>query len=761
MTHNLVLLTSSDTLGFDPATARLVSLRRQSAPDQEFIAYSEQHPAFVIGYFDSQRGYHQLDSQQASAVSVRQETQAGWVTLHASYHGLAGLALDVHFSISTSPADPFSRWKLSLDNRSGLEIFNVQFPFVVCAFDLAGEKDSESLALPHGYTSGQLIKNFKGEEFVQTPFGVMWRRKLKPDTWTAWLWSDWNTEHYPGWQFAQFLAYYNDRAGLYLACNDTQGGLKSFKILDRQPGFRLAIAHIGDWPQEGARSLEYETLLGSFEGDWYSAAEIYRSWSLQQSWATPLHQRNDVPAWLLDSPVYITVRPQGVLDEGAVFPVEEFLPYEKVLPLLDGIARKVEAPIAAVLMSWEHRGSWIYPDCFPPIGGEESIANFTHLARQRGWHVGSFSNGTQWLIGDGWNGYDGQEYFREQGGEAAVCRRPDGTSWLNMQYWRPGYPCCMGAPLTRQIASDYVRRLIGWGFESIQFFDQNCFAVTFACFAHDHEHPPLPGRWMNEVMAQMVADFQAIASQAGGAGTTGLQNGVIQSTEAGVNEFCLPLFQEADLRVFPPGWEESAGFNQSIPLFQYLFHECLVLNGMMSAGQEPYHVEISAAANCVLGGIPGGVLRGDGTLMDKDTNNWAPWEPKMGNPQAGLEMLRTVTALRRGPGKDFLVFGRMLRPAQVDGIQTIAWNCNGRQNRTPAIFHSAWQAPDGRTGFVLANWTNRWWRVTLRDSRLAESGTGTVRLTRSSRKMQKKNAHPIEGALTVSVPAHACLLIEV
>jgi hypothetical protein len=263
---------------------------------------------------------------------------------------------------------------------------------------------------------------------------------------------------------------------------------------------------------------------------------------------------------------------------------------------------------------------------------------------------------------------------------------------------------------------------------------------------------------MNEKMQDLVGEFQAIAGQAGEAN-------VIQSTESGVNEYCLPLFQEADLRVFPPGWEVSAGFNPTIPLFQYLFHECVILNGMMSAGQEPYHVEISAAANGVLGGIPGGVLRGDGTLMDKDTNNWAPWEPKIGDPEAGLEMLRTVTALRRGPGKDFLVYGRMLRPFQVDGIQDVAWTWNGRKNRTPAVFHSAWQAPDGRTGVVLANWTDRRRTITISDGRcairLAANRNAEIRLTLSGRSLQQKSVRLQDGALTLTIPAHACALLEI
>jgi hypothetical protein len=209
---------------------------------------------------------------------------------------------------------------------------------------------------------------------------------------------------------------------------------------------------------------------------------------------------------------------------------------------------------------------------------------------------------------------------------------------------------------------------------------------------------------------------------------------VIHSAEATVNEYCLPLFQETDLRVFPPGYG-----NDIIPLYQFLFHECIVLQGMMSSGQEPYHLEIANAANAVLGEIPGGVLAGDGSLVTRDTNNWAPWQPVVGDPDKGLAMIRSVTALRRGPGKDFLVFGRMLRPAGVEDIPLIEWKQDGVTQRVPAVFHSAWQAPDGRTGVVLANWTDRDHVVTVRDDRLAMAGAA--------------------DGLAVTVPALGCALL--
>ncbi len=619
---------------------------------------------------------------------------------------------------------------------------------MVCAYDLGGEPGSESLVLPKGYGSGLLMKDFAGQEAIVSNSLTFWKQKLLPDNWTTWLWEDLNQDHYPGWQFAQFLAYYNDRCGFYLACDDHEGRIKRFKVLHREPGFRLGVSHVGDWTQNGKRTLEYDVLLGSFKGDWVDAADIYRSWSLEQHWGTPLHKRDDIPEWLQDLPVYITVRPQGILDEGPVDLVDEFLPYEKCLPLLDDVAARVGAPLAVIFMGWEKHGSWIFPDCFPPVGGENSMKNFTRLARERGWHVGTFGNGTQWLVGDGWNNHDGQAFFKENGGADCACVRPEGSLWYLNNYWRPGYLCCLGSQATRQMVTETVSTMLDYGWESIQFFDQNCFAVTFACFGEEHDHPPLPGKWMSERMDSMLNELKILAKDAG-------HPGVIQSVEAGISEYSLPLFQECDVRVFPPGTAPEI-----IPLFHYLFHECIILQGMMSYGPEPHHVAISAAANCVLGEIPGGVLRGDGTLLDKDTVNWAPWEPKVGEQQAGFEMIRAVTALRRGPAKDFLVYGRMLRPANIAGIPHESWEYNGKTHQIPVVFHSAWQAPDGRKGIIMANWTAKNQEVYINQEDLTQKGNPEAYLTISAKSLSTELLTREGNKFSFTLPDQSCALLE-
>jgi hypothetical protein len=726
------LETLLDNLGFEQGTGKLVSFCSKSAPGQEFIASAPEHPAFNIQYLDEYGSYRQITSLQAASTDVTfEELGDGFQCLVSRYTRVGGFALDVTITVTACKADRFSRWNISINNQAGLRIFGVEYPVVVASYDIPGDR--------------AIIRPFSAGEMHVNPMPGM----LAPDWPRAWQFQPDNGDsgHYPGGMFAQFLAYYNDKAGLYLACEDTEGNIKLFAPLHREPGIRLGISHIGDWPDVGERTLEYDVVLGSFTGDWYDAADIYREWALQQKWGTPLHERTDVPEWLLESPPYITVRPQGELDTGPVLPLEEFLPYEKVIPLLDGISQKTESTLVAVIMGWERGGSWVYPDCFPPIGGDESVTNFTRMARDRGWHVGSFCNGTRWAMGHAWNGYDGEEYYKEHSGEKSVCKTAQDTPWEEVwdKTWRPSYTCCIGSKLTRDIARDFVRRIIGWGLQSIQFFDQNLGASTFPCFAKDHEHPAMPGKWMPEKMAQIIGEFHAEAAAKG-------ETEVIHSTEQPANEYCLPLYQQCDCRVYPPGY--GGNF---LPLYHYIYHECLVIQGGMGGGPEPYHLPIRNAYNCVLGEIPGAVMTGDGTLLNKDTFNWAPWEPKVGNNDHALEVIRTTTAMRRGVGKDFLVYGRMQRPVVIESAETITWEQAGRIFRVPAVFDAAWQSPDGRLGVVLANWTEFEQDVCINDSRLGEK----VNVHTSACKMSSEKIEVVAGKLVVNVPPHSCLLVEV
>jgi hypothetical protein len=73
------------------------------------------------------------------------------------------------------------------------------------------------------------------------------------------------------------------------------------------------------------------------------------------------------------------------------------------------------------------------------------------------------------------------------------------------------------------------------------------------------------------------------------------------------------------------------------------------------------------------------------------------------------------------------------------------------------VFHAAWQAPDGRLGFVLANWTAQRQALTLTDGRLGKQ----VTVTTSGKKLSRKSVPVKRSRLAVTLPPLSCVLVEV
>ncbi len=741
----LSLDTANDVLQFQPETGQLVSFRSQYAPEQEFILAQAADPVFVIQYLDDHKRFRQISSLQAEQVQARQSDS----TLVFSFQRLGGLDLAARVTVQGGRDNAASHWSFSLTNHADLHITDVQFPFLVLPYQLGGAPASERLLIP--IAAGRLIPAPK-------PY------QLEPDSPHAWQMRPENGAvlHYPGFTIAQFLAFYNDRAGIYLACNDTQGYIKQIKPVHHEPGLRLGISHVGDFPTHGIRALEYEIVLTSFKGDWYTAAGIYRAWSQQQHWAqTPLHARTDVPAWLLDSPPHIILRIQGELDLGPAAPNEEFLPYTKTIPLLEAVSQKIESPVVPVIMSWERAGPWVYPDCFPPAGGGEALREFTDTLRARDWHVGTFCNGTRWVLGHYWSGYEGTDYFMLHNGVSSVSRTHEGDLWQEVwdATWRPSYAGCLGTPLTRETADQFIRTVVDdYGLDWVQFLDQNVGCATFPCFAQDHEHPPVPGHWMTDTMHALVDIFKTRAARAR-EGAPHRQ--IVFSVEGPVNEYFMPHFQICDIRVVPPGMRaEHWLWWDWIPLYHFLYHEYILMQGGFGHGADPYHLAMRNAYNLVIGEIPGAVMKGDGELLNVDSPgiNWAPWDQPGGDNEQALAMLRAATQMRRGPARDFLVYGKMLSPARVNNIKTMRWQYAGRDYTIPAVFHAAWQAPrsNQRVGVILANWTDKPQRVSVSDARLgnhiAQYDSGDVVKTKTRRLRR--------DALSVRLAPLSCTLLE-
>ena len=115
----------------------------------ELIATASDHPAFALDYLAADRRYRRFDSHDARNVSVRCSDSDGEQTLTAAFSNLGGQDLDVTLTAHASEQARLSRWSIAVKNGAGLQIVNVQFPFVVVPFDAKG-----SLLLPE--ESGRL-----------------------------------------------------------------------------------------------------------------------------------------------------------------------------------------------------------------------------------------------------------------------------------------------------------------------------------------------------------------------------------------------------------------------------------------------------------------------------------------------------------------------------------------------------------------------------------------------------------------------------
>jgi hypothetical protein len=98
----------------------------------------------------------------------------------------------------------------------------------------------------------------------------------------------------------------------------------------------------------------------------------------------------------------------------------------------------------------------------------------------------------------------------------------------------------------------------------------------------------------------------------------------------------------------------------------------------------------------------------------------------------------------------------MQRPAVATGIKVVHWETDGEVHKIPAVFHSAWQSPQGRFGIVMANWTKETNEVTLSDSRLGREVLQSI----SAQEVVTRPRRLNQGKIIVSLPPLSCALIE-
>jgi hypothetical protein len=725
-TPSLIVINPGYKLVIDAKRGGIESFRSTYGRDHDLLIPAHAHlPLFKIEFLDDHGQFKSVTSADAGEVKLASSRSAEGETITLDFREIGQLPVDAHVTVWCPARETLTYWSITLNNRTSWWIGHVQFPVIEVPFDSAANQNSSHIlwSTADGALAGPVEPTMSVGPWGSREFDT-------PEVWRS--------NNYPGeWTTTQLMAYYNDAGGLYVACDDPKGLPKFLDPLLEQDGVTLGLGHFPGTRGPGETTLPYHVVIGTFHGDWYRAAEIYRDWASQQSFcAKKIGQRTDMAKWLEDPVVGIAfpMRGQGDWDPPAAVN-SEYTPLTNALPYLDRLAAGLKSPLMPIVFNWEHSGPWVQPEAFPPIGGEAAFREFMAKAKANGWHPVIYGDGLCWVTSQSNTHYDGMPYFRAQQAEAFVARKWDGTLLQDRWTWRKNYVACVGTEKGRQMVVEMTRRMAAFGPDVVQQFDQG--PGPRACYAANHGHPPVPGPWMTEAFNGLIKADEDAARSA--------NPQMAMSCEGAPPETYLQDFQMWDGRV------------TVCPLYSFLYHE-------YANGQQGFYthrtsdegLRASVARALVTGYISNFTLRDHGRIEYDWDQTWTRAVP---DQAAILDWAQRTSHFRAGVARDFLIYGRMLRPWRVSGVGIRDFGAGRHESdpgKEPTVPSATWQAQDGRVGVVLANYSDL-----PETPRIELEGSGARHVTLYFEDQKKEQDLEFPTVLEVPMPPRSLLLIEV
>jgi len=678
-------------------------------------------PVFKIEFMSAPGKFQTVASSDARKISVTKTSQDAGEIISLDFENIGNLNVNARVTIRCPKNKPLTYWSMELDNPTKMWIGHIQFPVVEIPFDENPTEDNCGHILSSLY-DGVLLGPIKPGMVAGG-----WRssRRNTPETWRM--------TNYPRECTIQMMAYYKPTAGLYIACEDPTGMPKLVAPMLEPDGVTLGMGHYPG-TQTGHTKLPYEVVLGTFQGDWYSAAAIYRDWAEKQPFCSvKLSERTNYPKWVLQPLVSATfpMRGEGDWDPPAKIN-PEYTPATNALSYLDKLSNAFNAPLMPILFNWENAGPWVQPEAFPPVGGKAKMLEFMKKAKAKGWHPVLYGNGVNWVVGQKNTGYDGMPYFKSHGGDSAIVIRWNGSSGPS-NGWRSLYPTCVATESARKMILGMTRGMAELNPDAIQQFDQGVGAV--ACYATNHGHPPVPGPWMTTAFTSLMKQDNAAARS--------LNSKMAISSEGAPPEIFLQSFDFWDART-------GGGGELKCPLYSFVYHEYLNgHSGFYTNSVNDEALRASVARALVSGYFLNFTLRDKGQI----SYEWDQlWERSVPDQQAITDWAARATKLRNGIGRDYLIYGQMLPPWSVTNVTKRDFG----YGKEPLVQSGTWKAPDGRIAVVLANYADSYQspRVTL-------EGQGKKEIIIHNDDQTQTLDVELPSVIDIKMPARSVGLIEI
>lgn len=604
--------------------------------------------------------------------------------------------LSVTALVNVDKNNPMSFWRISLAGTKGLQVNKVAFPRI----KINETEGDEFLAVPEWM--GQVIKGPR--EYLSG-----FKTNIKKFEWS-----------YPGPLSMQCVALYTPaKRGFYAACNDTMAFRKNMAFTLDSAGNLLY--QLNSFPPADTSSAYYEpsysAIVGSFRGDWITAASIYREWGAKQKWCRESRfANNKTPAWLEKTSLWVWNRGKS----------------SNVLVPASDIQKRIDLPVS-VFWHWWHGCSYDdgFPEYIPPREGKRSFLSAMSTAHENGINAIVYMNQALWGTTT--------ESWKNEGAEKFAAKDPDGknlTHVFNIFTGKPTAYMCMATQFWKDKYSSLCDSAVNTYTADGVYMDMAC--LNTMCFDRSHGHPVGGGNYhlqnfgkMTALIRSKINDKENLVLAGEGAGEVWLP----------YLDLFLTLAVSKERYAGPGAWE-------TIPFFQAVYHQYSVTYGNYSSLLVPPYDELwpkKYAPKEPLKMLDKAFSKQ--FLMEQARSFVWGLQPTISNYQSFLASERKVEidflidlVKIRNQGSEFLLHGKFLRtPSFTIPIKEIdisrlsiyagkmGESVTSFKGSFPMVYSGTWQSESKNIGIALASISDEPFRINFSiistDYELASSGS--------------------------------------
>lgn len=288
--------------------------------------------------------------------------------------------------------------------------------------------------------------------------------------------------------------------------------------------------------------------------------------------------------------------------------------------------------------------------------------------------------------------------YNEKGLAKHMCASPTGEIVSNTcQQQRKSYDMCISEDFTKDVLLKEAEKMKTGNVDYIQILDQNHGGTPYLCYSDKHSHPAVPGKWMVEHMTDFLKKLKAT-----------LGNDILLGCESAAAESYISYLNLSDNRF-------NLNYNgaRPIPLYAYVYHKYLhnfsgnsvCSTYFFDVTKSPNFHMLRLAYSFIIGDLLTIVINEDGEIIwawgQRDFSTLPDREPIM-------EFIKDATALRRGIGKDYLVYGEMTAPLTVKCEEEGMFKLKtGDYEYYPAVLTSCYKNDKGEKAQILATYRSK------------------------------------------------------